>query len=131
MNVMLGALSLDDLFTLRRMSERAKDEEELERWRQQMAKNYRALEAYWHESEGSPVSSWEALASFKEIRRLGWKGTIPPEMRRYYLDRIAKVAASDAKRVAMVLRNFAGILLHYQVGLLRGSGHHRQSRTGI
>ena len=118
---LLKALGLDERFTLRRMSGRAKNAEELRRWRQQMVENYRALEAYWHESQGHPVSSWEALGSFKEIRRLGWKGTIPQHMRRYYLDRLA-IDVSDAEKVDMVLRNLAGILLHYQAGLLRGSG---------
>jgi len=123
MTRLLKALGLDELFTLRRMSERAKDAEELRRWRQQMVENYRALEAYWYESEGCAVSSWETLASFKEIRRLGWKGTILPAMRRYYINRLGRLTdTSDAKKVDMVLRNFAGILLHHQVGLLRGSG---------
>jgi hypothetical protein len=123
MKRLVGTLGLEKVFTLRRMSERAKTEEELSRWREQMNENYRALEAYWYESEGCQVSSWEALASFKEIRRLGWRGTIPLEMRRYYLNRLAKLTdASDAHKVDMVLRNFAGILLHYQAGLLGGSG---------
>src|SRR4029077_4464610 len=119
---LVSVLGWDELFTLSKMSEHAKDAEELKRWRQQMAENYRALEAYWHESEGCPVSLWETLQSFNEIGRLGWKGTIPLEMRRYYLDHLAKIVASDAEKVDMVLRNFAGILLHYQAGLLRGSG---------
>ena len=121
MKRLLEALGLDGLFTLRRVSERARDAQESRRWRQQMAANYRALEAYWYESETHPVSSWETLRSFQEIRRLGWKGTIPPQMRKYYLDRL-DIDASDARKVDMVLRNLAGILLHYQVGLLRGSG---------
>ena len=121
MKRLLKALGLDELFTLRRMSERAKDAEELRRWRQQMVENYRALEAYWYESQGHPVSTWETLRSFKEIRRLGWKGTIPPHMRKYYLGRLT-IDVSDAEKVDMVLRNLAGILLHYQAGLLRGSG---------
>ena len=118
---LLKALGLDDLFTLRRMSGRARNAEELKRWRQQMVENHRALEAYWHESEGHPASSWETLDSFMEIRRLGWKGTIPQHMRRYYLDRLT-IDVPDAERVDMVVRNLAGILLHYQAGLLRGSG---------
>ena len=117
------ALELDELFVLRRISEHARDAEELRRWRQQMAENYRALEAYWHESEACPVSSWETLPSFNRIRELGWKGTIPPEMRRYYLGLLGKpVDTSDREKVTMVLRNLATILLHYQAGLLRGSG---------
>lgn len=120
---LVETLGLDGLFTLRRMSERAKDAGELQRWRQQMAENHRALKTYWYESERCPVSSWATLGSFKEIGLLGWKGTIPPEMRRYYLNRLGGVIdASDAEKVDMVLRNLAGILLHHQVGLLRGSG---------
>jgi hypothetical protein len=123
MKRLLEALGLDELFTLRRMSERAKDSEELNRWRHQIVENYQALETYWHESQECPVPSWETLGSFNEIRRLGWKGTIPPEMRRYYLDRIGRLTeASDAEKVDMVLRNLAGILFHYQFGLLCGSG---------
>ena len=123
LNRIVEALELDELFVLRRISEHARDAEELRRWRQQMAENYRALEAYWHESEACPVSSWETLASFNRIRELGWKGTIPPEMRRYYLGLLGKpVDTSDREKVTMVLRNLATILLHYQARLLRGSG---------
>jgi hypothetical protein len=123
MKRLVKALGLDELFTLGRMSERAKDPGELNRWRQQMAENYRALEVYWHDSEASPVSSWETLSAFKAIRRLGWKGTIPPEMRNYYLSRLGRLTSTtDAEKVGMVLRNLAGILLHYQMDLLRGSG---------
>ncbi|RPI08169.1 MAG: hypothetical protein EHM71_09020 [Zetaproteobacteria bacterium] len=120
---LIAALQLDEAFTLRRTSEHAKSEEELRCWRRQMVENHRALEAYWYESEGRTVAAQEALPSFKELRRLGWKGTIPAEMRRYYLNRLGRLAdAPDRARVDMVLRNLAGILLHYQIGLLRGSG---------
>jgi hypothetical protein len=122
MKRLLKALALDEFFTVRRISERAKSAEELRQWRQQMAENYRALQAYWSESEACPVSLWETLESFSEIRRLGWKGTIPPEMRSYYLKFGKLVDAPDAERVDMVVRNLATILLHYQFDLLRGSG---------
>jgi hypothetical protein len=126
MKRLLNALGLDELFILRRISEHARDAEELGRWRQQMAENYRALEAYWHESEGCPVSSLETLASFRELRRLGWKGTIPSEMRSYYLNLLGRrTDVSDAEKLDMVLRNLATILLHYQAGLLSGSGRIR------
>ncbi len=122
MKRLLGALGLNERFTLRRLSERARDRQELDRWRQQMDENYRALEAYWHESECCPAPSRETLPSFKRISQLGWKGTIPEEMRRYYLTRLGRLSnASDAEKVDMVLRNFAGILLHHQVGLFSGS----------
>ncbi len=120
---LIAALQLGAVFTLRRVSEHAKSGEELRCWRQRMAENHRVLEAYWYESEGRTIAEQMALPSFKELRRLGWRGTIPPEMRRYYLNRLGRLAdASDRERVDMVLRNLAGILLHYQVGLLRGSG---------
>ena len=120
---LIKTLRLDEVFTLRRVSECARNEEELRRWRQQMAENHRVLKAYWYESEGCTCAKEEELGSFQELRRLGWKGTIPPEMRRYYLRRLGRFAnAPNRKGVDMVLRNLAGILLHYQIGLLRGSG---------
>ena len=120
---LIAALQLDEVITLRRTSEHAKSEEELRCWRQQMVENHRVLEAYWYESEGRTVAAQEALPIFKELRRLGWKGTIPQDMRRYYLNRLGRLADTpDRDRVDMVLRNLAGILLHYQIGLLRGSG---------
>src|SRR6202022_800190 len=72
MKRLLEALGLDRLLNLRRMSERAKDSEELSRWRRQIVENYQALETYWYESEERPVPSWETLRSFNEICRLGW-----------------------------------------------------------
>jgi hypothetical protein len=123
MRSLINALGLNGLFTLRRMSERAKDMEELRRWREQMAENYEALKAYWHDSERSPELSWEKLGTFREIRRLGWRGTIPPEMRAYYMSRLEKVTnTSDREKADMVLRNLAGILFHHQFDLLRGFG---------
>jgi len=120
---LIKILWLGEVFTVRRVSECAKNGEELGWWRQQMAENHRVLEAYWYESEGCTFAKEEELGSFQELRRLGWKGTIPPEMRRYYLRRLGRLAdAPDREGVDMVLRNLAGILLHYQIGLLRGSG---------
>ena len=119
---LIDTLRLGKVFALCRVSERAKSAEVLKQWRQQMEENHRALEAYWYESEGCIGAKQEALPSFKELRRLGWKGTIPPEMRRYYLSRLGWLGgAPDRKRVDMVLRNFAGILLHRQIGLLCGA----------
>jgi hypothetical protein len=120
---LIKALRLGERFTVRRVSECAKSGEELRSWRQQMAENHRVLEAYWYESEGLTIATQEVLPSFKKLRRLGWRGTIPPEMRRYYLNRLRRLAdVPDREKVDMVLRNLAGILLHYQIGLLRGSG---------
>jgi hypothetical protein len=119
----IKALQLGETFTLRSVSEHAKSSEELMRWRRQITENHRVLEVYWYESEGLTLPEREELGSFKELRRLGWKGTIPPEMRRYYLHRLGQLAnVPDRQKVDMVLRNLAGILLHHQIGLLHGSG---------
>jgi hypothetical protein len=123
MRWLIRTLGLGELFTLRRTSERATSPEELTRWRQQIAENYRALESYWYKSEGCPAPTRDELSSLKKLAGLGWRGTIPPEMRTYYLTRLGRLAgSSEPKKVDMVLRNLAGILLHYQAGLLRGSG---------
>jgi len=120
---LVEALGLRDLFIVRRISDHAQNAEELFRWRRQMSENYRALEAYWWESEAVPVESWETLASVEKLRELGWKGLIPPEMRQYYLGLVGGAAdPSNVEKVDMVLRNLATILLHYQADLLRGSG---------
>lgn len=120
---LIKTLELDEIFNVRRMSERAKNGEELRRWQQQMAENHRALKAYWYESEGCTLAKQEMLGTFKELRQLGWKGTIPPEMRMYYLRRLGRLAdPPDGEGVDMVLRNLAGILLHHQIGLPGLSG---------
>jgi hypothetical protein len=120
---LIVALGLDEHFIVRRMSERAKSAEELKRWRRQMTENYQALEAYWLDSEKSPAESWAKLPSFKTLCQLGWKGTIPSEMRTYYLNRLGKLAGTSVpKKIDLVLRNLAGILFHYQIGLLNGFG---------
>jgi hypothetical protein len=118
---LIKALRLGEVFVLRRVSEYAKSGEELRCWQQMMTENHRMLKSYWLESEGCTIAAQEALPSFKELCRRGWKGTIPPEMRRYYLNRLGRLAdASNRERVDMVLRNLAGILLHHQIGLLHG-----------
>jgi hypothetical protein len=119
---LIKALRLGEVFTLCRVSERAKSREELRCWRQMMTENHQALESYWYESEGRTIAAQEALPSFNELRRRGWKGTIPQEMRSYYLKRLGRLAdTTDRERVDMVLRNLAGILLHYQIGLMSSS----------
>ena len=119
---LIGALRLRDGFTLGMVSDHAGSAEELGRWQAQIEENHRVLAAYWQESEGCSSTACEQLPTYRELRRLGWKGTIPPAMRTYYLKRLGGVAhASDQEKVDMVLRNLAGILLHHQIGLMRGS----------
>jgi hypothetical protein len=123
MKRLIGALGRDDLFVVRRVSECATSSDELGRWRNQIAENYRALKVYWQESEKCAGNSAETLPSFKQLAHLGWRGTIPLEMRQHYLKRLGQLAgSSEQEKVDIVLRNFAAILLHYQVRLLRGSG---------
>jgi len=117
---MIRVLGLEDVFTVSRMSCKAKDEGELNRWIAQLQDNYKALNAYWYESEKKGIAGYENYESFKVLRRLGWNGQIPQEMRNYYLRRInRRQAISPKEKVSMVMRNFAGILLHYQENLLR------------
>jgi hypothetical protein len=116
---MIQVLGLEDEITAVRISEKATDEEELHRWFSQMDENYRALEAYWYESETNGIAGHEAYPSFRALRRLGWLGSIPEEMRNHYLRRLTAVREQpQADKVRMILRNFAGILLHHQKNLL-------------
>jgi hypothetical protein len=113
------ALGLDDVFAFVRMSDRAADVQERRDWVAQMEENYRALEAYWYESEKNGISRGENCPSYHVLRRLGWYGSIPEEMRNHYLRRLTAVQERPrAEKVSMILRNFAGILLHHQKNLL-------------
>ena len=77
------------------------------------------LEAYWYESEERGVAGHETYASFRALQRLGWHGAIPEEMRNHYLRRLTSVRDEPLRdKVSMILRNFAGILLHHQKHLL-------------
>lgn len=118
---LLAVLGLDRVFSVALVSEKATSPEELRRWRTRLRENYRALETYWWESEAvGPERSCD-LESYRALCRLGWRGPIPPEMRRHYLARLGSPAHGDhRRRVAMVLRNLAGILLHRQEGLGNG-----------
>lgn len=119
---LIEALGLCDVFTLDMVSDQASSAEELGRWQAQMEENHRVLVAYWQESQGRNATACQQLRTYQELHRLGWKGTIPPAMREYYLNRLGRVAhASDHEKIDMVLRNLAGILLHHQIGLMRGS----------
>jgi len=116
---MFRVLSLDDVFEAVRISEKAADEEVLDGWFAQMGENYHALETYWYESEARGMAGRESYPSFLALRRLGWQGSIPEEMRNHYLRRLTAVRdRPDADKVRMILRNFAGILLHHQKNLL-------------
>ena len=115
----IRVLGLGDVFTAIRISERAADEETLRAWFVQMDENYRALETYWYESEANGIDGYERYESFAALRRLGWHGSIPEEMRNHYLRRLTAARdRSRAERVRMILRNFSGILLHHQKRLL-------------
>jgi len=118
---LIDVLGSGDVFSVARVSEKAADAAELRRWHAQMAENSRALEAYWYESERAGIEHSEGLSSYKALCDLGWTGPIPAEMRRHYLDRLGSLpSGEESAKVAMVLRNLAGILLHRQKGL--GSG---------
>jgi hypothetical protein len=115
----VGALGLERVFGFVRMSDRAANRQERREWAAQMEENYRALEAYWYESEHEGFAGCENYPSYRSLRRLGWYGSIPQEMRDHYLRRLTAVEErSRAEKVSMILRNFAGILLHHQKNLL-------------
>ena len=115
----IRALGLEDVFAVVRISEKARDREEVRAWLCQMEENYRVLEAYWYESEEKGIAGHEGYASFRALRRLGWHGAIPQEMRNHYLRRLTSVRDEPmGDKVSMILRNFAGILLHHQKHLL-------------
>lgn len=117
---LIAVLGLSEVFSVFTTSERASDGAELNAWRAQIAENHRALQAYWYESETCAPALWDSLPSFQHLGRLGWRGSLPPEMRRYYLERLKPPGdMPDLDRADMVLRNLAGILLHHQTGLLR------------
>ena len=113
------ALGLEDVFAFVKMSDSADGEEERCAWLAQMEENYRALESYWYESEKNGIAGCESYPSYHALRRLGWRGSIPEEMRDHYLRRLTAVKERPrAEKVSMILRNFAGILLHHQKNLL-------------
>ncbi len=113
------ALGLDDVFAFLKMSDKAANEQEKRDWVAQMDANYRALERYWYESERNGTTGCETYESYHALRRLGWRGSIPDEMRHHYLRRLTAVQErSRGEKVSMILRNFAGILLHHQKNLL-------------
>jgi hypothetical protein len=117
------ALGLEDVFAFVRMSDRAAGEQERRGWLAQMEENYRALESYWYESEERGIANCETYASYRALRRLGWQGCIPEEMRSHYLRRLTAVHDRPrAEQVRMILRNLAGILLHHQRNLLTTGG---------
>ena len=116
---MIHVLGIQDIFTVVRISDKARDKQELRGWVSQMEENYRALKAYWYDSESKGIAGYEAYPSFRALRRLGWNGPIPEEMRNYYLRRLNfHQDRPKTEKVSMILRNLAGILLHYQKNLL-------------
>ena len=126
----IRALELDDLFRVVRISEKATDHEELCAWFAQMEENYRVLEAYWYESEARGIAGHETYASFRALKRLGWHGSIPEEMRNHYLRRLTSVRDEPLRdKVRMILRNFAGILLHHQKHLSIPAATSKQSSS--
>jgi hypothetical protein len=110
--------ALDDVFLTNKISDRAKDKQELRSWMAQMEENYHVLKDYWYESEKKGIDGFEAYESFRTLKRLGWDGAIPQEMRDHYLQRLSFRGVPEEAKVDMILRNLAGILLHYQKNLL-------------
>jgi hypothetical protein len=117
------ALDLEDVFAFLKMSDKSWDEQERRDWVAQMQENHDALERYWYESENNGIARFESYDSYHALQKLGWRGSIPEEMRNHYLRRLNAVKErSRAEKVSMILRNFAGMLLHHQKNLLtRGS----------
>ena len=117
------ALGLEDVFAFLKMSDKSLDEQERRDWVAQMEENFDALERYWYESEKHGLAGYDTYHSYQALRQLGWRGSIPEEMRNHYLRRLGAIKErSRAEKVGMILRNFAGMLLHHQKNLLtRGS----------
>jgi len=113
------ALGLEDVFAFLKMSDKSLDAQERRDWVAQMQENYDALERYWYESERRGIARHETYDSYRALQRLGWRGSIPEQMRDHYLRRLTTVQERPrAEKVSMILRNFAGMLLHYQKNLL-------------
>ena len=110
--------ALDDVFRTNKISDKAKDKQELRSWMAQMEENYHVLKAYWYESGKKGIDGFETYESFATLKRLGWDGAIPQEMRDHYLRRLSFRGVPEEAKVDMILRNLAGILLHYQKNLL-------------
>lgn len=113
---------LDDVFLTNKISDKAKDKQELCSWMAQMEENYNVLKNYWYESEKKGIDGFETYESFLALKRLGWDGAIPQEMRDHYLGRLSFRGVAEEAKVDMILRNLAGILLHYQKSLLNTPG---------
>ena len=109
---------LDDVFLIHKISDKAKDKHELRGWMAQMEENYHVLKDYWYESEMKGIDGFETYESFAVLKRLGWDGAIPREMRDHDLGRLSFRGVPEEAKVDMILRNLAGILLHHQKNLL-------------
>ena len=89
---------LDDVFRTNKMSDKAKDQQELRGWMAQMEENYHVLKDYWYESEMKGIDGFETYESFAVLKRLGWDGAIPREMRDHYLGRLSFVESRKRPR---------------------------------
>lgn len=87
----------------------------------QADRNLALLHDYWRESEVAPEGTAERLASYRALEEMGWSGTIPPPMRRHYLERLTCLYpdASWEEKVDRLLRYFAVVLLYTQTGVIR------------
>jgi methylase of polypeptide subunit release factors/tRNA A-37 threonylcarbamoyl transferase component Bud32 len=121
---LIQILKVDSVINAVKVSDLAKTSQERAMWETRIEENYQRLKDYWFESEQKGIDGYENYESYKALIKLGWKGPIPQIMRNYYRARVSRLLGEDdSKKVDdMILRNFAGILLHYQTKMLRTPG---------
>lgn len=73
--------------------------------------------SYLTDSDQLPEDQWENLGSLKELSKVGWKGLITRNTRRYYLERYQRlVPGYDEKQgILMMAKYFAVTLARYQL----------------
>jgi hypothetical protein len=75
------------------------------------------LMAYLVESDPLPDDQWQSLGSWKQLAEIGWQGSIPREMRKYYHERYQNLFPEydESKRLAVTAKYLAGTLARYQL----------------
>ncbi|MFA5389182.1 MAG: hypothetical protein WC312_05445 [Candidatus Omnitrophota bacterium] len=125
MRQLVKVLGAEDVLTFVSTNEFAKEEGVYEEMLKRMDEIYTKIEAYWIESEEKGIQNYQDYESYKELQKLGWEGSIPQEMRDYYLERAYHLyhdTISLEEKKHMVMRDLTQVLVAAQFNMLRGQG---------
>ena len=119
LNIIVG---LNNYIKIIRTADLLKTKFDINQINNQILDNYKKLKKFWYESKNLPIEQIFELSIYKNLKKIGWNGSIDEQTRSYYINRLDKILG-DSKTLEdkedMTVRLLACVLLHRQYEVFR------------